>query len=191
MNRAVFLDRDGTLNVERHYVCRWEAFSWIPGAPEAIRQLNEAGFRVIVVTNQAAVARGRCTEQDVLRLHERMQQELAAHGAWIDAFYYCPFHPEGIVSAYRRSSSWRKPQTGMFERAIRDWCLDPRACFVVGDRNSDLLPGRALGMTTLLVRTGYGAQEAEHTIADYVVSDITEAVERILTACVTSSSRIG
>ncbi|MCS7154455.1 MAG: HAD family hydrolase [Bacteroidota bacterium] len=190
MNRAVFLDRDGTLNVERHYVCRWEDFAWIRGAPEAIRRLNEANFRVIVLTNQAAVAHGLCTEADVMQLHARMQLDLARYGAHIDAFYYCPFHPDAAVAAYRRHSAWRKPGLGMFERAMRDWRIDPRLSFVVGDKNTDIEPGRALGMTTLLVLTGYGAEEAAHTGAHYVVSDVAEAVDQILALCATSPSKI-
>src|SRR5690606_15961274 len=139
--RAVFLDRDGVLNVEVNYLYRVEDFAWIPGAPEAVRRLNEAGFVTLVVTNQAGVARGYFTEADVECLHRHMQAELARAGAHIDAFYYSPYHPEGTVEAYRRASDCRKPGTALFERALREWRVDPARSFVVGDKNSDVEPG--------------------------------------------------
>lgn len=180
---AVFLDRDGTLNVEKHYLHRVEDFAWIPGAPEAVARLNRAGLEVVVVTNQAAVAHGYCEEEDVMRLHRHMQESLAEHGARIDAFYYCPFHPEGRVARYRGATDRRKPGTGMFEEAIRERGIDPTRSFMVGDRNSDVAPGRALGMTTFLVETGYGSVEKEGTAADHVVADLPAAADRILRLC--------
>lgn len=177
---AVFLDRDGTLNVETHYLHRVEDFAWIAGAPEAVARLNGAGLDVVVVTNQSAVAHGYCEEEDVLRLHRHMQESLAEHGARIDAFYYCPFHPEGRVARYRAVTDRRKPGAGMFEEAIRERGIDPTRSFMVGDRNSDIEPARALGITTFLVETGYGAQEKERTAADHVVADLPAAAECIL-----------
>ncbi len=185
--RAVFLDRDGTLNEEVHYLHRVEDFAWVPGAPEAVRRLNEAELLAVVVTNQAGVARGFYTEDDVRRLHAFMQASLQEQaGARIDAFYFSPFHPEGTVAKYRRASADRKPGAGMFERAIRAWQIDPARSFAVGDRNADLEPGRRLGMTTLLVETGYGAAEKKSTRADFVVPDLTAAVARILQLCATT-----
>jgi D-glycero-D-manno-heptose 1,7-bisphosphate phosphatase len=178
--RAVILDRDGVLNVETGYLYRTEDLAWIPGAPEAVRALNEAGFVVVVVTNQAGVARGYYTEADVHRLHGFMQARLAEAGARIDAFYYSPYHPDAAVEAYRRESDCRKPATGLFARAVHDWHIDPARSFVVGDKNTDIEPGRALGMTTLLVETGYGRTEKETTRADHVVADLPAAVDRIL-----------
>ena len=178
--RAVFLDRDGTLNQEVHYLIRPEEFNWIPGAPEAVRTLNEAGWLVIVVTNQAGVAHGRYAEEDVRLLHAFMQNELSKSGAHVDGFYYCPYHPRGVINAYRRSSHDRKPGTGLFERALREWPIDPASSYAVGDRNTDLKPGRLLGMTTMLVETGYGLQEKVTTEADYVVEDIGAAVAAIV-----------
>lgn len=186
-HRAVFLDRDGTLNREIKYLYRPEDFAWVPGAPEAVRSLNEAGLLTIVVTNQAGVARGYFTEDDVHRLHAFMQEVLQKEtGGHFDAFYYCPYHVEGVVEAYRRHSPDRKPGAGMFERALGEWSIDPARSFVVGDRNTDLEPGRRLGMTTLLVETGYGLQEKETTQADYVEKDIGAAVARILDLCATT-----
>lgn len=180
MRSAVFLDRDGTLNVEVNYLHRIDDFVWIPGAPEAVARLNRAGLPVIVVTNQAAVAHGFCGEEDVVGLHEFMQRELLQYDAHIDAFYYCPYHPEGQVAQYRRSHPWRKPGTGMYAQAIHDWNIDPRAAFAVGDKNSDITPAQQLGMTALLVETGYGSQEKDSTTADFIVHDVLAAVEHIL-----------
>jgi D-glycero-D-manno-heptose 1,7-bisphosphate phosphatase len=175
---AVFLDRDGTLNEEVHYLHRTEDFRWIPGAPEAIRRLNDAGFLVIVVTNQSGVARGFFEERDVDRLHAHLQTELLRYGAHVDAFYYSPYHPEGSVARYARATDCRKPGTALFERAIAEWAVDPARSFVVGDRARDLAPGHALGMRTILVETGYGRQKGAD--ADFVTADVAEAVASVL-----------
>ena len=177
---AVFLDRDGTLNREVGYLHRIEDFCWIPGARQAIRRINRAGMLAIVVTNQAGIGHGYFGEDSVNRLHKHMQVALQMVGAHIDAFYYCPFHPEAVRGRYRRQSKCRKPGTGMFELAIREWSIEVADSFVVGDRNSDLEPGRKLGMTTVLVTTGYGEKEKGTTAADFVAADIDAAVEEIL-----------
>jgi len=179
--RAVFADRDGTLNKLFRYLFRMEDFEWIPGVPQAIRLLNDHDIQVIVVTNQAGVAHGIFTEEDVTRLHHHMQRSLDEQtGAVIDAFYYCPHHPEGIDPRYRRDSNDRKPNSGMFERAVQERAINPSLSFVVGDRNNDLEAGRRLGITTLLVETGYGIEERAATMADHVVEDFGAAVDEIL-----------
>lgn len=175
---AVFLDRDGTLNKEVNYLHKIENFEWIPGAPEAIRRLNELGVSVLVVTNQSGVARGYYDEETVDQLHTWMNEQLAEIGAQIDAFYYCPYHPEGTVEKYRALSHCRKPNSGMFEEAIQKWSVDPARSFVVGDKNTDLIPGNELGMTTILVRTGHGETE-DDTVPDHVVADVSAAVDLI------------
>jgi D-glycero-D-manno-heptose 1,7-bisphosphate phosphatase len=179
---AVFLDRDGTLNVEVNYLHRVEDFAWIPGAVEAVGRLNRAGLPVVVITNQAAVAHGYCDEADVLRIHRHMAGELRAAGAWIDAFYYCTSHPRARVEALRRDDPRRKPGTGMFEEALRDWNADPAGSWMVGDRGTDLEPAARLGMRTILVETGYGAAEKAHVRADHVAPDLPAAVDLILRA---------
>lgn len=183
---AVFLDRDGTLNEEVNYLHRIEDFAWIPGAPEAIRRLNEAGFLTIVVTNQAGVARGYYTEEDVHRLHRYMQESLARYHAHIDAFYYSPYHPSGVVERYRGETSCRKPGTKLFRRAIEDWQIETQRSFVIGDKNSDIEPGLELGMRTILVETGYGMAEKPVTRATFIEKDIGAAVSRIMMLCSTT-----
>lgn len=187
--KAVFLDRDGVLNEEVQYLHRIEDFVWIPQAPAAIRRLNQAGFLTIVVTNQAGVARGFFSENDVNHLHRFIAEQLQPFGANIDAFYYCPYHEEGTVAAYRCKSDLRKPETGMFLRAIDEWHIDPVRSFVVGDKNSDIEPGRRLGIKTILVETGYGAEHKATTNADYIETDLSAAVARILQICNTTPSK--
>lgn len=178
---GVVLDRDGTLNEEVGYLYRPEDLVWTPGAPEAVARLNAAGLVVIVITNQAGIARGYYAEADVERLHAHMQDALARVGARIDAFYYSPYHPEGTVERYRRASTCRKPGGALYERAAAEWDLDLAASTVVGDKASDLLPGRRLGMRTILVETGYGQQEADRAAADAVAPTLVDAVDLILT----------
>ena len=144
---CAFLDRDGTLNRDEGYTHRVEDLEWLPGAVEAVRLLNDAGYRVIVVTNQAGVARGHYREADVQRFHAAMAQALAAHGAWIDAFHYCPHHPEAVLEHYRCADHPdRKPNPGMLLNAIREHAINPAASFLVGDQDSDVAAARAAGI---------------------------------------------
>ncbi len=177
---AVFLDRDGTLNREVNYLHRAEDLVWIPGAPLAVARLNRAGLLALVVTNQAGVARGHYDEEAVHLLHAHMQAELQRAGAHVDTFYFSPYHVEATVAKYRRYSACRKPGTGMFEQAICEWDVDPKRSFVIGDRNHDIEAGRRLGMTTILVTTGYGCEEQLTTNADHVALDVGAAVDHIL-----------
>jgi D-glycero-D-manno-heptose 1,7-bisphosphate phosphatase len=135
---AVFLDRDGVLNVDHGYVHQPDQLEWIPGVAEAVRLMNEAGFYVFVVTNQAGVARGYYSEAAIDQIHRHMQDVLKAEGAHIDAFYYCPHHPEGTVKEFAISCRCRKPGPGMLEQAARDWPIDLSRSFLIGDRDHDL-----------------------------------------------------
>src|SRR5262249_15189445 len=134
---AAFLDRDGVINIDRHYVHRPEQVEWVPGVDTAVRQLNELGYAVVVVTNQAGVAHGYYTEESVHVLHRWMQKELSVKGAVIDAFYHCPFHPEARVEQFRSHHLDRKPNPGMVLRAISDMGLDKERSFLIGDKISD------------------------------------------------------
>jgi D-glycero-D-manno-heptose 1,7-bisphosphate phosphatase len=135
---AAFLDRDGVLNIDHGYAYRPEQLEWVDGAAEAVRLLNEAGYYVLVVTNQSGVARGLYDEGAVKSLHVHMQEILSAQGARVDAFYYCPHHPEGVVKALAVQCRCRKPGTGMLERAAREWPIDIGASFLIGDRDHDM-----------------------------------------------------
>jgi D-glycero-D-manno-heptose 1,7-bisphosphate phosphatase len=143
---AAFFDRDGVLNVDHGYVHKIEDIDWMPGAAEAIAAANAAGLVVVVATNQAGVARGFYTEDDVQALHEWMAAELAAKGARIDAFYHCPFHAEAVIEAYRHENHPdRKPNPGMLLRAMADLGLSPEASFMIGDNTWDVVAAEAAG----------------------------------------------
>ena len=170
LKRAVFLDRDGTINVEKDYLYRVEDFEFIPGAPQAIRLLNEAGFLVVVVTNQSGVARGYYTEEDVDILHRHISAELAKVGSRVDAWYYCPHHPSGRGS-YSLPCHCRKPLPGMLREAALRHGIDLAASVMIGDKLADVEAGLAAGCRTVLVRTGYGAAEEAHVPPGTVVCD--------------------
>ncbi len=161
LRRAVFLDRDGTVNEERDYLYRVEDFAFIAGVPQAIRRLNEAGWLVVVVTNQSGVARGYYGEDDVARLHRHIERLLAAEGARIDAFYFCPHHPREGIGSYRRDCDCRKGQPGMLLRAATEHGIDLSCSFMVGDKVADIEAGEAAGCTPLMVLTGYGVDESQ------------------------------
>ncbi|TWJ19441.1 D-glycero-beta-D-manno-heptose 1,7-bisphosphate 7-phosphatase [Geobacter argillaceus] len=160
LRRAVFLDRDGTINEERVYLHRVEEFAFIPGVPEVIRDLRRSGFLVIVVTNQSGIGRGYYDEAALARLHAHMDSELARVGAAIDAYYFCPHHPEHGVGDYRRECDCRKPLPGMLLTAAREWHVDLGASYLVGDKLADVEAALAAGCRPVLVRTGYGVVEA-------------------------------
>jgi len=144
--RALFLDRDGVINVDHGWVGTRERFEWVPGAIEAIRLATEAGWQVFVVTNQSGVARGLYDEAAVRALHAWMADEVRRHGGTIDDIRYCPFHEEAVVPAYRRASDWRKPAPGMILDLIARWELDPARCVLVGDQTRDMQAAAACGV---------------------------------------------
>jgi len=135
---AAFLDRDGVLNVDHGYVHAIDRLDWIDGAPQAVRLLNEAGYYVFVVTNQSGIARGIYDEASVAAFHAHMQEVLIAQGAHVDAFYYCPHHPEGTVAPFAIDCLCRKPGAGMLEQAAREWPIDRSGSFLIGDRDGDM-----------------------------------------------------
>lgn len=151
---AAFLDRDGTLNADAGYTHRVEDFQWLDGAVEAIRRLNDAGYLVFVVTNQAGIARGFYGAAEVDSLHAWMQSHLASHGAHIDDFRYCPHHPEGVVPELARPCSWRKPGTGMLDSLVAQWRPDLSHSFMLGDMDKDVEAGLAAGIRSAKVAPG-------------------------------------
>ena len=143
---AVFFDRDGTLNVDIHYLHRPEDFIWTPDAPVAIRRLNERGILTIVVTNQSGVARGYYPEEDVCRLHDWMNEELKKEGAHLDALFYCPHHIDGKIPKYTKACNCRKPATGMIDAACAEYDIDRTRAILIGDSESDMECAKRAGV---------------------------------------------
>lgn len=153
-NKAVFFDRDGTLNVEKDYLYRIEDFQWEQEAVEAIKYCHDLGYLVIVITNQSGVARGYYEENDISRLHSHMDSLLSAAGTSIDGYYYCPHHPQAQVERYRVKCDCRKPLPGLVLRAIKDFDIDPKASLMVGDKPRDIQSGMAAGVPGVLYEGG-------------------------------------
>jgi D-glycero-D-manno-heptose 1,7-bisphosphate phosphatase len=177
---AAFLDRDGTIIEEVGYLDRPERVKLFPWTVDAIRALNRARIRVVMVSNQSGVARGFFDQATVDEIHRRIADLLRAGGAVIDAYYYCPHHPDGRVQAFAQVCGCRKPAAGLVDRAVRELDVDPRQSFAVGDRWLDVGLARTVGARGILVRTGYGAIEetrpAAGLVADAVVNNLIEAV---------------
>jgi D,D-heptose 1,7-bisphosphate phosphatase len=144
--RALFLDRDGVINVEHGYVGTRDRFEWMPGACEAVRAATDAGWHVFVITNQSGVARGLYDEAAVMALHGWMTDEVRRAGGTIDDIRYCPFHPDGVVPAYRKVSDWRKPAPGMLLDLVRAWEVERDRCLLIGDQDSDMAAAAAAGI---------------------------------------------
>jgi D-glycero-D-manno-heptose 1,7-bisphosphate phosphatase len=183
---AVFLDRDGTLLEEAGYLDRLERLVFYPYTVDAVRILNRSGFAVVIVTNQAGIARGIFKESFVGEAHRHIADRLALGGAHIDGFYYCPHHPDAVVEALRKDCDCRKPKPGMFTRAAAELDLDLSTSFVVGDRWHDLEAGQRVGARGILVRTGYGRTEEAAprpgVQASVVTDNVIEAASWILRA---------
>ncbi len=181
-HRAVFLDRDGTINEEVGYVNHLTRFHLLPRVGKAIQLLNQHGFKVVVITNQSGVARGYFPESLIHEVHQKMKETLAEQGAYLDGIYYCPHHPDAGEPPYRQKCRCRKPETGLIEEAVRDLAIDPLKSYVIGDRWADVEFGRRIGSKAILVLTGYGRGEWEFfrdrwkTQPDFVAEDLFEAV---------------
>jgi len=147
VNKAVFLDRDGTIARDVHYCRRPEDFEILPSVPEAIKLLNENSFKVVVITNQSGIARGYFTEETLAQIHQKMKDELAKYGARVDAIYYCPHHPDDGCQC-------RKPKTALFLKAAEEHNIALKNSYMVGDQQMDIDAGKALGCKTALVTTG-------------------------------------
>jgi len=189
--KAVFLDRDNTLIANDGDLGDPAKVVVREGVPGALRQLREAGYLLIVVTNQGGVARGKYSEHDVDAVHQRIAELVDAQAGYdglIDRFYYCPYHPEGTVAEYRREHPWRKPQPGMLVQAARDLGLDLKECWMIGDQARDVQAGAAAGCRTMLVNADPDAGKAARPTR--AAPDFAAAVKSILNGSITNSPPI-
>ncbi len=175
---AVFLDRDDTLIRDMGYLSDPDGIELLPGAAEGLLVLNQAGIPAIVITNQSGIARGLFDEKTLHVIHARLVKMLKMDGARIDALYYCPHHPQGIVEQYRMACPCRKPEPGMLHQAARDFGLDLAACYLVGDKEEDMETIHRVKGTGILIRTN------RHVVLEkepgYIAADLPEAVHWIL-----------
>lgn len=183
-NIAIFLDRDGTINEEVEYLASPDDIHLLKGAAEAIKEANQLGLKVIITTNQSAVARGLLTEKQLSDIHSALKAQLQNLGAHINAIYYCPHHPEIGEPPYRTECDCRKPNTGMITRAAKEHDIDLKKSFIVGDKLTDIRTGNIAGMTSILVLTGYGKEELEQSRVspvhiDYIAERLPDAVRYI------------
>jgi histidinol-phosphate phosphatase family protein len=172
-NRAVFFDRDGTLAPDVPYCSRAEDFVLFGEAPQSIKLLNEAGFKVIVITNQSGIARGYFSERTLSAIHAKMCREFEESGARIDAIYYCPHHPEDDCEC-------RKPKTMLFEKAVTDFGIDVEGSFVIGDTQMDISAGKAMGCKSVLVARGPVGPQLNIDHADFMAPNLMEAAQYCL-----------
>lgn len=182
---AVFLDRDGTIIEEVGYLDDPARITFLPGSLGGLQLLQQAGFRLVVVSNQSGIARGYFSPQTLHAVQAQFQKLLMEAGVHLDGFYYCPHHPQATLPEYRKVCRCRKPAPGMLYRAQAELNLDLARSFLVGDKISDIQAGQAAGVFTVLVRTGYGQREMARSAQvgvepDAVAADLLEAARIIL-----------
>ena len=174
MNKAIFLDRDGTLNLDHGYVHEIDQFEFIEGSIEALKQLKAMGYLLVLVTNQSGIARGYFSEEAFLQLTEWMDWSLADRGVDLDGIYYCPHHPEG-QGEFRQDCDCRKPKAGMLLQGIKELNIDPKQSIMIGDKIEDLMAGKAAGMgQNILVRTGKPVTPEGEKLADRILHSIAD-----------------
>lgn len=182
---ALFIDRDGTLTVEKHFISDPDQVELIPGAAEALLAVKKRGFKLIVVSNQSGIARGYFTHREVARVNDRLTELLHARGVTLDGIYFCPHHVQGSVSEYAVPCRCRKPHPGLAEQAAREHHINLRRSIVIGDKLDDLNLGRAIGARSILVRTGYGRRTEEYLTSEMpdlhpiVVDDLPAAIRHL------------
>ncbi len=175
---AVFIDRDGVLNEDKGYVSKVEDLVVLPTVPESLLRLKKRGFLLIIITNQSGIARGYFRREDADRFHTALQQRIIELGgtAW-DALYMCPHHPSGVVGEFAIDCACRKPKPGLLEQARQDYAINWDASFLIGDKDSDVACGKAVGIRTIQITSD---QYTNHAEADCYVNTMAEAVDYII-----------
>lgn len=170
---AVFLDRDGVLAQEKGYITSAENLNIFPYTVECIRQIHKKGYYAIVITNQSGVARGLFTEEELQEMNNYLMQRTG-----VDAIFYCPHHPEGIIEKYNKMCRCRKPGTKMFEAACIEFDIDMQKSYMIGDRAGDIIAGQNVGIRTVLLESGYGSAGLERDVTpDYILNDLRDVIE--------------
>ena len=183
--RLIFLDRDGTINRSVNQLAKHEDFELLPGVAQAIVQINQAGYRAVVVSNQPVLARGECTPDELETIHRKMQTLLGEHGAYLDRIYYCPHHPDsgfaGEVKALKKVCNCRKPAIGMLIQAQEELNADFSASWMIGDSTTDILAAQTAGVRSILLQTSNACLEKKYPVApDHISPDLLTAVYHIL-----------
>lgn len=180
-DKAILLDRDGVIVIDKHLISSVDMIELIPGVASAIKKLNTKGYLVIVITNQSVVARNLCSIKDVEVINLKMVKLLKEEGAFIDAIYSCPHHPDkgffGENPDFKIKCNCRKPDIGMFTQAISDFNFDVKKSYLIGDQDRDIQFGKRAGLKTIHVQTG---KDLNHCEADYDVKNLSEAVKSII-----------
>lgn len=178
--KAVFLDRDGTIIKEVDLLRNISQLRLLPNAGKAIKKINLLGYLVIIITNQPVIARGWVTEQDIDYAHFVLLERLKRAGARVQGVYYCPHHPNANLKKYRIRCACRKPNIGMIKKAFRIFNIDPKKSFIVGDRTEDMLAGKRAGLKSILVKTGYGGRDKKYPVAaDFQAKNLYRAADII------------
>lgn len=177
MRKVIFLDRDGTINVEKSYLHKWEDFEFEKNAIEGLKELKNLGYEFIVVTNQSGIGRGYYTEEDLVTLNNQMTEKLKEFGIEILECFYCPHHPEKGIGKYKVDCNCRKPNPGMLLEGIKKYNVDIENSFMIGDKKGDLEAGKKAGLKSILVLTGYGKKIEEEVKENYLIAkDLLEVV---------------
>jgi len=184
LRRAVFLDRDGTLNAEIGHLRSVQQLALLPGAAESVRRLNRSGVLAVAVTNQPVLARGDVSWSGIRQIHAELDRQLGEGGAYLDRLYLCPHHPhtgfEGEVLSLKIVCNCRKPRTGLIDQAVQELSIDRRKSWMIGDATSDILAGKTAGLKTILLRTGQGGRDEKYDVQpDFVAKDIGSAIDWI------------
>ena len=177
MNKAIFLDRDGVINFDTGYTHKIEDLKFISNSIEGLRLMQDKGYQLIIVTNQAGIAKGIYSEKEYVAFRNEMHNQLREYGIIIDKEYFCPHHKEGIIEKYKIDCNCRKPKTGMLEQAAKDFNLDLKKCWMIGDTPSDVQAGKNAGCRAIQVMSG--KEKVKCNNADFIANDLIEVANYI------------
>ncbi len=183
-NKYILMDRDGVINVEKNYMYKIEEFEYEKNVVNSLEKLRDLGYKFAIITNQAGIAKGYYTEEDYFKLQNFIENDLLEKGIKIEKTYFCPHHPKATVEKYKVECECRKPNSGNFEKAIKELDIDVENSYMIGDRVTDLIPANKLGFETFLITTGYGKKHVEklkeYEIKAEIVENFEEIVKKIL-----------